>query len=117
MDKITIADIKNLIAIADGQSINKLAKSLGTSQPALSKRMKNIERELGVRLFEKSDSRCARKRPTIEMIDMVKSLREAISHYELAVKGIYYAPDARTNEQRIAYHAKQIAELYGWPVS
>lgn len=46
-------DLQYVIAIAENKSISKAAKCLYISQPSLSKYLKNLEKRLGINLFER----------------------------------------------------------------
>ena len=47
------AQIKAFVAVADGQSFSRAADQLHLTQPAISKRIANLETELGLRLFDR----------------------------------------------------------------
>lgn len=51
---VTIEQIRQFIAIVETGSINKAAKTLYLSQPNLTTSLKNLENELGVSLFERT---------------------------------------------------------------
>jgi DNA-binding transcriptional LysR family regulator len=53
---LNIADIEALIAVADMRSIAKASARLHLSQPAITRRLQNLEDQLGVKLFDR-DSR------------------------------------------------------------
>jgi LysR family transcriptional regulator of abg operon len=48
-----LSHIRDLIAIADCGSLRAAAQKLGLAQPALTRSIHEIERELGVDLFER----------------------------------------------------------------
>ncbi len=48
-----LLDYKSVIAIAEGAHFGRAARRLKVTQPALSSRLRRIEEELGVRLFER----------------------------------------------------------------
>jgi DNA-binding transcriptional LysR family regulator len=52
---MTLQQLKYAIAIADNRSINKAAKLLFMSQPALSDSVKDLETELGITIFERTN--------------------------------------------------------------
>jgi DNA-binding transcriptional LysR family regulator len=43
--------------VDDGMSLTKAARSLNTSQPSITRRLKNLEEELGIELFERGKGR------------------------------------------------------------
>ena len=49
--------LEALVAIADGRGIAGAAKKLGISQPAITKSLSNLEHDLGVDLFDRSEYR------------------------------------------------------------
>jgi LysR family hydrogen peroxide-inducible transcriptional activator len=51
---MTLTELKYLIAVADEQHFGRAAERSFVSQPSLSAAVKNIEQELGVRVFERS---------------------------------------------------------------
>ena len=51
---MTLTELKYLIAVAEEQHFGRAAERSHVSQPSLSAAVKNIEDELGVRVFERS---------------------------------------------------------------
>src|SRR6185436_2236430 len=51
---MTLTELKYLIAVAEEQHFGRAAERSFVSQPSLSAAIKNIEQELGVRVFERS---------------------------------------------------------------
>jgi LysR family hydrogen peroxide-inducible transcriptional activator len=51
---VTLTELKYLIAVADEQHFGRAAERSFVSQPSLSAAIKNIEQELGVRVFERN---------------------------------------------------------------
>src|SRR5262249_54425544 len=54
-----IRHLRYFVAVADALSFAKAARDLHLSQPPLSKRIADLEHELGMRLFERSSRRVA----------------------------------------------------------
>lgn len=50
---LDIAHLRDFIAVVDAGSLTRAATTLGVSQPALSQRMSQVERQLGARLLER----------------------------------------------------------------
>jgi LysR family transcriptional regulator, hydrogen peroxide-inducible genes activator len=51
---VTLTELKYLIAVAEEQHFGRAAERSFVSQPSLSAAIKNVEEELGVRVFERS---------------------------------------------------------------
>ena len=51
---IDVKDLEAFLAIVDGGSISHAAHELGLTQPAISLKLKKIESELGVKLFQRT---------------------------------------------------------------
>ena len=49
--------LKNFLVIAEEENITRAAERLCISQPPLSRQLKNLENDLGVKLFERSKQR------------------------------------------------------------
>ena len=49
--KVTIRQIESFLAVANEGSFSAAARRLGSAQPALSQAVRDLELELGVRLF------------------------------------------------------------------
>ena len=52
---MTLTQLRYIIAIVDTGSMNEAAKSLFISQPSLSLAVKELEKEIGTRLFKRSN--------------------------------------------------------------
>lgn len=87
---IDIKDLEAFIAILDSGSISKAASDLGLTQPALSLKLKKIETELGVKLFQRTSRNVlalesaktieAKVRDIIAKLDVLKeSLAESLA--------------------------------------
>jgi DNA-binding transcriptional LysR family regulator len=54
MKQLDWDDLKIVLAVARHGSLNSAARTLGTTQPTLSRRLNGLERRIGVRLFERA---------------------------------------------------------------
>ena len=54
---MTYGDVEAFLAILRNGSITAAAEALFITQPALSRKLKSLEQELGVRLFEREQGR------------------------------------------------------------
>ena len=59
MSMLDLKDIDYVLAVAQYQSVSQAAKALFISQPALSKYLGNLEKRLGVPLFDRSGRQLA----------------------------------------------------------
>ncbi len=73
------SQLKYIIAIADAGSINKAAEKLYISQPSLTESVKELERELGFRIFNRSSRGVTL---TIHGMEFLSYARSLYSHYE-----------------------------------
>lgn len=76
---IDIKDLEAFLAIVDGGSISHAANGLGLTQPAISLKLKKIEAELGVKLFQRTP-RSMVPLPTAEGI--VPKVREILNRFD-----------------------------------
>jgi DNA-binding transcriptional LysR family regulator len=76
---IDVKDLEAFLAIVDGGSISHAANGLGLTQPAISLKLKKIEAELGVKLFQRTP-RSMVPLPTAEGI--VPQVREILNKFE-----------------------------------
>lgn len=53
-DEMTLQQLKYVIAIANNHSINKAASELSIKQPSISSSVKELEEELGIKIFARS---------------------------------------------------------------
>jgi hypothetical protein len=54
---MTLDQLENFIAIAEGKTISAVSKEFYITQPTLTVRLQNLEQELGFKLFERRQSR------------------------------------------------------------
>jgi len=59
---MTLTQLRYVITIADTGSMNEAAKALFISQPSLSQAVKELETEIGVELFKRSNRYPGRNR-------------------------------------------------------
>ena len=53
--RMTLNQLRNVIAIADTGSMNEAAKKLYIAQPSLSQSIKELEKEIGAELFRRGN--------------------------------------------------------------
>ena len=54
MLKITLKQVESFLAVAESGSFSSAARHLHVAQPALSQAVKDLEAELGIRLFDRT---------------------------------------------------------------
>ncbi len=77
---MTIQQLKYVIAIANFGSLHEAAGKLFISQPALSASIKDLENELDIRIFERTNKGVYLTEEGIEFLSYAK---ETVSHYSL----------------------------------
>ncbi|MBR5938296.1 MAG: LysR family transcriptional regulator [Clostridiales bacterium] len=77
---MTILQLKYVIAIANSRSLREAASRLFVSQPALSSSIRELEEEIGIALFERTNKGISLTEPGKEFLAYAK---EAVSQYEL----------------------------------
>jgi len=101
---IDVKDLEAFLAIVDGGSISHAANGLRLTQPAISLKLKKIESELGVKLFQRTP-RSMVPLPTAESI--VPQVREILNRFD----GI---KETLTTEVSSIAGAVRIGCLMGW---
>ena len=77
---MTLTQLRYIIAIADTGSMNEAAKSLFISQPSLSLAVKELEKEIGTRLFKRSNRGVS---VTQEGMEFLSYARQVVEQYQL----------------------------------
>jgi DNA-binding transcriptional LysR family regulator len=77
---MTILQLKYVIEVANSSSLSEAAGRLFISQPALSTSIKELEEELGITLFERTNRGI---RSTDEAEDFLAYAKQAVSQYQL----------------------------------
>lgn len=77
---MTLTQLKYVITIADTGSMNEAAKSLFISQPSLSLAVKELEQEIGVELFRRSNRGVSL---TAEGNEFLSYARQVVEQYQL----------------------------------
>jgi DNA-binding transcriptional LysR family regulator len=91
-------DVRVLISVVEAGSMHKAAKRLGTSQPAISRAIADLEHAVGVRLLERSPRGI---QPTQYGRVLVKRGVAAFDEFRQGVKDIKFLADPSTGELRI----------------
>lgn len=77
---MTLQQLRQIIAIADSSSMNEAAKKLFISQPSLSSTVKDLEEEIGIELFIRSNRGI---QTTPEGQEFLGYARQVVEQYEL----------------------------------
>ncbi len=67
-------DVRTFLAVADSGSLNAAARSLGMTQPTISRRMEDLEYRLGARLFSRSSRGIALTDAGISVRDLAATM-------------------------------------------
>ena len=77
---MTLQQLMYAITTADEKSINKTAQKFFVSQPAISDAIKDLEDEIGVTIFERSNRGVT---TTAEGADFIVYARQVVAQYDL----------------------------------
>jgi len=80
-------DLRVVLAVAENGTISGAAAVLRISHPTLSRRLRQIEERLGVRLFERTPSSCRPTEAAEEMRALASRLRDDIGVLEARIAG------------------------------
>ena len=77
---MTLQQLMYAITTADEKSINKTAQRFFVSQPAISDAIKDLEEEIGITIFERSNRGVT---TTTEGADFIVYARQVVAQYDL----------------------------------
>ena len=89
--------LRAIVAVAEFGSISHAAKALGTTQPALSRRLAALERASGIRLFDRS--RRQGTRPTVIGTHVIELAHGLLIQMDKADRALLEVRDAADPEQ------------------
>ncbi|NBO38381.1 LysR family transcriptional regulator [bacterium] len=101
---IDVKDLETFLAIIDSGSISHAAHGLGLTQPAISLKLKKIETELGVKLFQRTPRSMV---PLPTALGIVPKIREILNRFD----GIR---ETLTDEIQSTQGTVRIGCLMGW---
>lgn len=78
--------LRGFVAVADELSVSEAAVELGVDQPLLSRRLRTLERELGVQLFDRSRRRIALTPDGADLLPRARQLVEQAGHLVRSVR-------------------------------
>lgn len=96
--RIKLRDLRYLAAVADCGSMAQAANDLGTSQPAVSKSIADLEHAVGARLLDRSSNGTV---PTIYGRALVERVRAVIDELKQGMDEIEFLADPTVGEVRI----------------
>lgn len=96
--RLKLRDLDVFVAVARHRSMAKAAADLGITQPSVSEMMANLERGLGVRLFDRSSRGVA---PTIYGEVLLRGGRAAIDDLQQSIKEMQFLADPAAGDVRI----------------
>ncbi|MCW5707392.1 MAG: LysR family transcriptional regulator [Shinella sp.] len=112
--RIPLTSLVQMLAVAEHLSFHRAARSLGISQPSVSARVKALEEDLGVRLFERN-TRGVRLTEAGRLF--VEQVSVGVDQLDHAVKTAGMAAMGKCGRLRIGIHAliphSFLAELIG----
>jgi DNA-binding transcriptional LysR family regulator len=91
--KITLQQLRYVIEVAECGSINAASQNLYVSQPTLSAAIKEVERDLGIEVFNRTNRGIT---PTAEGIEFIGYARQVLAQMDL-LEGRYDRNAAETN--------------------
>lgn len=97
--KVTIKQIESFLAVANEGSFSAAARRLGSAQPALSQAVRDLELELGVRLFDRTTRRVELTSAGREFMGASGKVLEDLDH---AVQNARDLADRKRGRIRIA---------------
>jgi DNA-binding transcriptional LysR family regulator len=105
---VELRQLRYLVAIAEEENLGRAARRLYLSQPALSYALKELETELGVRLF---DRHAGGVRATAAGLDVVAEAREAVRQADRVVEAANRHLRAAAGVLRVGFEASGAGEL------
>lgn len=99
--------LRHFLAIADELHMGRAAERLGMAQPPLSQSIARLEKELGVRLFDRANRRLTLTRAGIALLDEARS---AVQHADAAFALARAAEHGAAGEIRIGFVSAALYE-------
>lgn len=97
--RITIKQIESFLAVADTGSFSAASRKLNVAQPALSQAVKDLEAEIGLRLFDRTTRR-------VELTDIGREFRDSankvLDELKNAVENVHQLADRKRGRVKIA---------------
>lgn len=104
--------MKCIVSVSEYHSLTRAAEIMHITQPAMSVQMKSLEKELGVRLFERESNRISLT-PAGELLSA--GFQNILTKYDALLVQVKAVADANSNNLRVGYHGPhdytQLSEL------
>ena len=109
---MTLTQLRYVIKIADTGSMNEASKALFISQPSLSQAVKELETEIGVELFKRSNRGVS---VTQEGMEFLGYARQVVEQYELIESHYIERKNVKKNSECLCsiIHL-QLMHLWKW---
>nr|MBA2449527.1 LysR family transcriptional regulator [Chloroflexota bacterium] len=79
MNDLEVRELRYFVAVADELNFSRAAERLGMAQPPLSRAIRQLERRLGVQLFERTTHRVTLTAAGLTLLDEARSALDAMS--------------------------------------
>jgi DNA-binding transcriptional LysR family regulator len=79
--------LQSFIAVAEGGSLSAAARALGASQPTMGRHIALLEKELGLRLFDRVTGGLELTETGIELLDYAQQMATSADHFSLRAAG------------------------------
>ncbi|MDK1494718.1 LysR family transcriptional regulator [Sinorhizobium sp. 7-81] len=99
--------LRHFLAVADELHMGRAAERLGMAQPPLSQSVARLEKELGVRLFDRANRRLTLTRAGVAFLDEARS---SVLHADAAYALARSAEDGAAGEVRIGFVSAALYE-------
>lgn len=96
---ITVRQLQGVIAVAERGNFSRAAEALGTTQPALSLQIRELEETIGLRLFDRTTRRVE---PTRAGQDFIRAIGKILGDLDLAVARVSEIASRRRGRISIA---------------
>lgn len=96
---LTIQHLRNVVAVADQGSFTTAGQALGLAQSSLSRTVADVERRVGVRLFERTTRSVA---PTPEGVEFVRLARHVVETFDSGMQHFRGFVDGSRGTVRVA---------------
>lgn len=92
---MNLRQLQYFIEVSELESVTKAAERLHVAQPALSRHMRSLERDLGVRLFDRDGRGIVMTNAGLVFRDRVRSVLRELDRAQLEVKALSRSPGGR----------------------